>query len=413
MENNLANNTAVSDEELVVGCRLLTYFQPICSVKSQTILGIEALARGIDDKGVLTSPARLFAEAAEQGIAGPWEILCRQHALATFSRSLAESDSLLLFMNIDLASSGGQDDAFDLLEVARDCSLPPSRVVVEVLESRFDDMHRLAALLSQFREHGFLLALDDVGAGHSNLDRIPLIQPDILKVDRELVRHIESDCFKQGVFKSLVDLGHRIGALIVAEGVETEAEAITVLELGADLLQGYLLSHPQPLEMLLISRTESAIQELANQFKRHMVMKTTQRRLQHRQYNILINTVLCDLTCSPSADFDAALRQAVQKFPVIECAYVLDETGIQVSETICRENNLGNRNRKLFRPAPQGTDHSLKEYYCMLLDAELQKYTTDSYVSLATGNLCQTISTCFRDGFKNRLYVLCIDVINN
>ncbi len=400
----------MSDEELVVGCKLLTYFQPICSVKSQIVLGVEALARGIDDSGSLMSPARLFAEAAEKGIAGPWEMLCREQALATFSEFLAESESLLLFINIDLASSDGCHDVSDLLEAAQNWSLPPSRVVVEVLESRFDDMHRLAALLNQFREHGFLLALDDVGAGHSNLDRIPLIQPDILKVDRELVQHIESNCFKQGVFKSLVELGHRIGALIVAEGVETEPEAMTTLELGADLLQGYLLSRPQSPEKLVIPRTETAIQELAKQFKRHMVMKTTQRRLQHRQYNILINTLLCDLTCSPSADFNAVLKQAVEKFPTIECVYVLDETGIQVSETICREKNAGNRNKRLFRPAPRGADHSLKEYYCMLLDAELQKYTTDAYVSSATGNLCQTISTCFRDGFKNRLYVLCIDV---
>jgi hypothetical protein len=140
-----------------------------------------------------------------------------------------------------------------------------------------------------------------------------------------------------------------------------------------------------------------------------MVWKTNQRRLQHRQYNVLINTLLCDLTCSPSADFTAVLQQAVERFPVIECVYVLDEVGVQVSGTVCRFMQ-SDRSSVMFRPAPQGTDHSLKEYYYMLLDAELQKYTTDPYVSMATGRLCQTISTCFRDGFHNRLYVLCIDI---
>ena len=64
----------------------------------------------------------------------------------------------------------------------------------------------------------------------------------------------------------------------------------------------------------------------------------------------------------------------------------------------------------MFRPARKGTDHSLKEYYYVLIDVELQKYTTDPYVSLASGNLCRTISTCFRDAAQNRTFVLCVDV---
>ena len=79
----------------------------------------------------------------------------------------------------------------------------------------------------------------------------------------------------------------------------------------------------------------------------------------------------------------------------------------------CQPPNIARPIRLLlanFRPAPKGTDHSLKEYYYVLIDVELQKYTTDPYVSLASGNLCRTISTCFRDAANNRLYVLCVDV---
>jgi hypothetical protein len=138
--------------------------------------------------------------------------------------------------------------------------------------------------------------------------------------------------------------------------------------------------------------------------------ETSRRRHKHRQYNVLIETLLCDLTCSPSVDFNLVLQQALRKMGAIECLHILDEAGMQVTETACRPTQVFARNRSMFRPAAVGTDHSLKEYYYMLLDAELPKYTTDPYVSLATGNLCQTISTCFRDGFNNRLYVLCVDV---
>lgn len=402
--------TTTTSGEKLLGWESFCHFQPICSVKTRTVVGVEALARGRDACGALIPPDRLFAEAAARGVAGPWEMHCREQALASFSQSLADSETRLLFMNLNLASSEGQDDVAHLWELAQRWSIPPSRVVVEVLESRFDDTRRLAAMLNRFREHGFLLALDDLGAGHSNLDRVSLIQPDVLKVDRDLVRHLDSDCYKQGVFTAMVFLGRRIGALIVAEGVETEPEAITALELGADLLQGYSLCRPQPPEHLPCSRVEASVQVLAEQFKRHMVKKMSQRRLQYRQYNVLIDTLLCDLSRSPSADFDVVLEQAVRKFPAIECLYVLDESGLQVSETVCRPSEPAERSRVMFRPAPRGADHSLKEYYYMLLDAEWQKYTTEPYVSLATGRVCQTISTCFRDGFNNRLYVLCVDV---
>lgn len=400
---------AALDDPKVASCESLVYFQPICSARTRSVFGVEALARGLDADGTLVSPAHLFAEAARQGVAGPCEMTCRENALAAFSKSLAGSGPLL-FLNLNLAASDGEDDVARLLETARHWSVPPQSVVVEVLESRFDDTQRLAAILSRFREQGFLVALDDVGVGHSNLDRIPLIKPDLLKIDRDLVRDVDLDQYRQGVFKALVYLGRRIGALIVAEGVETEPQAMMALELGADLLQGYYVGRPQPPQRERLARAETIVQTLSSRFKQQMVAKARRQRHRHRQYNVLVETLLCDLMCSPSADFGAVLEQAVRRGPAIECAYILDETGIQVTGTVCQPDAALPRSRNMFRPAPPGADHSLKEYYYMLLDAELSKYTTDPYVSLATGNLCQTISVCFRDGFNTRLYVLCVDV---
>jgi len=410
MSCTLAEEATDGGETLFMGCEAVEHLQPICSVKSRSVVGVEALIRGMDADGNMIPPDRLFAQAANEHVSGPWELICREKAISTFSLSVAGPDPMLLFMNLNLAAPNGRDDTEHLLETARRWSVDPSSIVVEVLESRFDDMQRLAAILGRFRERGFLLALDDVGAGHSNLDRVLFIQPDVLKVDRELVRHLDTNCHKQGILKALVYLGRRIGALVVAEGVETEPEAITALELGVDLLQGYGLGRPKPPHELRLNEVETTVKALASRFRQHMVRKTSQRRLQHRRYDLLIDSLLCDLTRSPSADFTPVLEQALRRFPSIECLYLLDETGSQVTDTVCRRSSLPDRCRAMFRPAPLGADHSLKEYYYMLLDAEFQKFTTDPYVSMATGNLCQTISTCFRDGFKSRLYVLCVDV---
>ena len=71
------------------------------------------------------------------------------------------------------------------------------------------------------------------------------MRPDVIKIDRSLITGVDGDFYKQETFKSLVSLRRRIGALVVAEGIETEAEAVTALELGADLLQGFFLGRPQ------------------------------------------------------------------------------------------------------------------------------------------------------------------------
>ena len=94
-------------------------------------------------------------------------------------------------------------------------------------------------------------------------------------------------------------------------------------------------------------------------------------------------------------------RRSVGKYPSVECVYVLDHAGIQVTDTVCNPSIRRREHGAIFRPAPRGTDHSLKDTYYSLLDVEPDKHTTDPYVSLASGSISQTISTHFRDTRSN------------
>jgi len=285
---------------------------------------------------------------------------------------------------------------------------------VVVLSARFDDPSMLAELAVTLRRVGFLMALDDVGAGHSNLDRIPLFRPDIIKIDRTLITGIDADFYKQETMKSLVSLSRRIGALVVAEGIETEPEAVTALELGCDLLQGYYLRRPQPADSFqsggLGPEATDVMESLARSFRSRMVGGIHERREAHRRLNGLFGRILGDLTVEREGELDAVLARAIQDDPHIECLYVLDASGVQVTETVCNQSMARRSGGAMFRPAPRGSDHSLKEYFYVLVDVELPRYTTDPYVSLASGHLCRTISTCFRDGSDGKTYVLCADV---
>ena len=198
----------------------------------------------------------------------------------------------------------------------RAAGLLPRNVAVEFLEARLEEVARFGALAAELRQLGFLVVLDDVGAGHSNLDRIPLFRPHVIKVDRSLISGVRDDFYKQETLKSLVSLSRRIGALVVAEGIETEEEAISALELGADLLQGFFLSRPQPATAFDDGvRAASSVERLARNFKGHMVGEINERKRQHRRFNVIQNRMLCDLTNAQAAISTASWRSSSATSP--------------------------------------------------------------------------------------------------
>lgn len=411
----------VNIRQIIESESVVTFFQPILSARQRSVVGAEALSRGLigvealsrhsNSAGQLIPPGKLFSMAAAENVTPQLERLCRATAVRTFAR-LERHEDLILFMNFDAsalqADPGGVDELLACMEGER---LSPRNVAIEILESAFDDIDKLAAVLDIFRARGFLIVLDDVGAGYSNLDRVPMIKPDILKLDRTLAVGIDSDYHRQETFKSLVQLTRRIGALVVAEGIETHMQAITALELGADLLQGFFLGVPEQSGTLVCTDASARIDALARRYKTYMIDRINQRKLQHRRFNIILNEILVELSRVSVEEFDDVLNTVVPQYENVECVYVMDESGTQISSTICNHRVPMRKKGVIFRPAPKGADHSLKEYYYVLLDVELNKYTTEPYVSLASGNLCRTISTCFRDSRNNKLYILCIDVL--
>lgn len=415
MHTRVELNSAAAAARRLEARRIVTHFQPIFSVRRRLVVGLEALSRGLDVGGDLIAPASLFKTALAEGRAEAVEAACRESAVRTFAQLPARLEEVLLFLNLDVAATASADStAAELQALVYGAGLQPCQVAVEFLEARFDDSSRFAALAAALRRLGFLMALDDVGAGHSNLDRIPLFRPDIIKIDRSLVADVHSDFYKQETLKSLVSLSRRIGALVIAEGIETEAEAFTALELGCDLLQGYFLAKPQPAEAFQAPSTSAGtlatVHALARSFRSRMVGEIHDRRDAHRRLNGLLGRLLGELTGRTESELHAVLARAIEEDPRIECLYVLDAAGVQVTETICNESMARRPGGTMFRPAPRGTDHSLKEYYYLLIDVELPRYTTDPYVSLASGHLCRTISTCFQDASDGRTYVLCADV---
>jgi hypothetical protein len=159
-----------------------------------------------------------------------------------------------------------------------------------------------------------------------------------------------------------------------------------------------------------LTGAHARVSALAKKFRTRMVEKINERKLQHGRFGVIVGQILDELAGARVEEFGEILAATVRRYPSIECVYVLDHSGIQITETVGNGSIQRRAHGGIFRPAPKGADHSLKEYY-FLLDMEPHRYTTEPYVSLASGSVSQTISSYFVEVEHGRTCVLCVDVL--
>ncbi len=135
----------------------------------------------------------------------------------------------------------------DLGSPADPLSLHAGRVVLEITErASLDGVGGLRQTVERLRERGFRIAVDDLGSGYASLSSFASLEPEFVKLDMSLIRGIDTQATKRKLVESINGLCHDLGILVVAEGIETEAEREVLVDLGCDLLQGYLLGRPAP-----------------------------------------------------------------------------------------------------------------------------------------------------------------------
>src|SRR5580658_3730332 len=399
--------------EIIDGERVEAHFQPIVSLKRRSIVGLEGLTRGLQPGSPsLISPMDLFHQAAIQGLQLELDRLCRKKIMDDFRKIHAASPELILSVNLDASIlDQGVVGSGHLRQQVSEMGLKPENIAIEIIESDVEDLKELQRFVQLYRDYGFLIALDDVGAGHSNLNRIPLIKPDILKIDRFLIQDIQDDFYKQEVLKSLVRMARHLGTLIIAEGVETEEEAVCLLDMDVDMIQGYYFSRPQKPGELEYDPVLCRIDGLGEAFKRTVLKRLGIKKLNMNRYYATLFEIQKELSRKNPVHFDSILRRIKGEFPQVECLYILDEAGNQVSDSVFNGQGRLQRNPVVFRPARKGADHTMKDYYYFLMEAGLNKtsYVTEPYLSMASGNSCVTLSSIFKNDNQKK-YILCLDI---
>jgi len=222
---------------------IYTLFQPIVDINTLEIIGYEALSRGPKNTEYV-SPILLFLLAAKSGLSFELDRLCRKKA---FERVKDLLPNTKIFVNTLATTIHDPEFRGHYLEqLFKDMEIKPENVVFEISEKlAIDNYEIFRSALKDYTDIGIVHANDDLGSGHSDLERIMELNPGYLKVDISLIRGIDKSRIKQEIVKSMKNLAKGISSVIIAEGIETKEEYETLKALNIQYGQGFLFATPQ------------------------------------------------------------------------------------------------------------------------------------------------------------------------
>lgn len=231
-------------QEIILKEDVRTLFQPVIDLNTRETLGYEALTRGPQGTE-FESPYMLFDIATESELVFELDRLCRRNAIISAADLKNERK---LFVN--LLPTTIRDPEFQgekMLEFLKAHNLSPSRIVLEITERlAIENYDLFLEAMKTFTDLGFEIAIDDMGAGYSGLEKIVHLNPKYLKFDLMMVRDIDTSFVKREMLKAIHSLAVNVGADVIAEGIERAEELETLLELGIPFGQGFLFSRPAP-----------------------------------------------------------------------------------------------------------------------------------------------------------------------
>lgn len=390
------------------GFVLHSHFQPIYSFAHKRVVGHEGLMRAWTGTGKALSPYTVFASARSEAELVTLDRLSRLLHTRNFLDHLASTGEPphWLFLNAEpnAFSHAGQHGRF-FPEMLAQLGMPPERVVVEVLETAIENHRLLSHAVDYFRDIGCLIAIDDFGAGHSNVDRVWRLRPDIVKLDRTLIADAAENHKARLILPGLVSLLHEAGALVLAEGIETEAEALLALEADCDLVQGYYFARPGP-GLAPAEPPHPLFDSLWQHFNSHVRGEIEQTQQHLAPYSAALLKGAARL--SEGEVFDVAALPFMAEAAAIRC-FLLDAEGRQVGANL---SGVADSDGTMPRFSPlddaRGAIWSRRHYFRQAMKRFGELQVSRPYLSIVGEEQCVTLSLgLMLDG---KPHVLCGDI---
>lgn len=217
-------------------------FHPIVDLSKGEIWGYEALVRGTEGQG-----AHTVLSAVTEANRYVFDQACRVKAIELAGTYLPASSEALLSINF-MPNAVYEPRACirATLAAAARTQFNPKRLMFEFTENeRMADAGHVANIVAEYKRMGFMTALDDFGAGYAGLGLLAKFQPDLIKIDMELLRGIDVSTARQHIIGAIVAMAGQMGVTVLAEGVETRAELDALRQIGISLFQGYYFAKPK------------------------------------------------------------------------------------------------------------------------------------------------------------------------
>jgi EAL domain-containing protein (putative c-di-GMP-specific phosphodiesterase class I) len=223
----------------------IAYFQPKVDAKTRQVVGMEALVRWMHPVHGVLGPGAFLQVAEELNAVIVIDRLVFDQALTHFNRWVEQG---LGIPSVSVNVSMRRLNDHELLNSLRGVSIQPGTVSFELLESIFlDDTDEIMSLnIERLKGLGIDIDIDDFGTGHASIAGLLKLKPKRLKIDRQFVSPIAESAEKRRLISSIIDMAKALDIEVVAEGVETLAQAQILEDLGCDILQGYVFSRPLP-----------------------------------------------------------------------------------------------------------------------------------------------------------------------
>ena len=254
--------------------------------------------------------------------------------------------------------------------------------------------------VSSTKSVGFLIALDDFGAGNANFDRISTVRPHIVKVDRSIVFNVHQNFIHKEILKSIANMCFNIGALVLAEGVEEEEEILRSLKLDIDLFQGFWFARPSgsPYDKALL---DDKIAYIGAKHTQNVKASMQLKEFLIESAKTYTHTIIEAIKTTHNLNMFGFLKE----FDIIEAIYCIDaHTGIQEGDTIISADT-----NDFFTPARHGDNHGLKEYFYITKESKRGEIISAKSTSHgASGRMCRTFAQKFVLNDKEK--ILCLDL---
>ena len=232
----------------------ILHYQPKVEVATRRLEGVEALIRWQSREWGLVPPMKFIPLLEETGLIADVGVWVLEQAIRDYARWAGHGSAVpRIAINISTLQLAREDFVRSFEERLKGAG-PQAGIDIEVTESLImADVHANIAKLEQIRSLGVKIAIDDFGTGYSSLGYLAKLPVSVLKIDRSFVSAMLEDTSAMTLVSTMISLAHALKLIVVAEGVETEAQAAVLGKLQCDQMQGYLISKPVPIEDLMSS----------------------------------------------------------------------------------------------------------------------------------------------------------------